>query len=265
MPFKLHEQEVPLYPQPFVETEAHLLVITTQRIVQFGDEGRRELAAGDVSFVGRVSERPLLVLGVLLALVGLPLLVSGAWVVLTGPGGFKLPSISLFKHKPALPSVEDDPAGPPPEDDEAEAADDSDEDGAAEGEAAAPHQPMSKTTGVALGAGGLLLLVGGALAARKRRHLVLVRGGTGVLRLQAKNANEQTQLLSTVQTMQTTAKAIAPAAATTAAPAAPAIEVDDGGDPLRALQELGAARAAGKVSDEEFHAKREVLLGRLKR
>lgn len=264
MPFKLHEQEVPLYPQPFVETEAHLLVITTQRIVQFGDEGRRELPAGDVSFVARVSQRPFVVLGVLLMLVGLPLLVSGAWVVLTGPGGFKLPSIALFKKKPALPSVEDDPAGPPPEDDEAEVAADSDDDAPAD-QAAAPHQPMSKAAGLALGVGGLLLLAGGALAARKQRHLVLVRGSSGMLSLSAKDEIEQTQLLSTVQTMQTTAKAMAPAAAAAAAPAATAVQVDDGGDPLKALQELGAARAAGKVSDDEFHAKREVLLSRLKR
>ena len=38
--------------------------------------------------------------------------------------------------------------------------------------------------------------------------------------------------------------------------------MDDGGDPVKALQELSAARAAGKISDDEFYALREILLER---
>ena len=40
--------------------------------------------------------------------------------------------------------------------------------------------------------------------------------------------------------------------------------MDDKGDPVKALQDLAMARQTGKIKDEEFQAKREVLLERIK-
>src|SRR5207302_1652547 len=108
-----------------------------------------------------------------------------------------------------------------------------------------------KPAGIALGAVGLLLLAGGLLAMARRAHYVLLRGGEAFLKLRARNEMEQTQLLATLQAAREAAKATPAPIATPAPPPAP--EVDDGGDPVKALQDLAAERAARKISDDDFH------------
>jgi hypothetical protein len=112
--------------------------------------------------------------------------------------------------------------------------------------------------------GGLLLLAGGVLLGMRQRHLVVLRSGGGAtLRLIAKNPSEQMMILSTVQAVQGASKGSTPAPAAPAPAAPKPVQVDDGGDPVKALQDLSTARAAGKLSEDEFYAKREVLLGRI--
>src|SRR5687767_2318204 len=86
MSIDLRPGENVFFPVPFAENEAHLLVITNQRVVQFGEEGRQELPAREVSFVGRLSERPFVALGVILAIIGLPLVGLGAYLFLSVKG-----------------------------------------------------------------------------------------------------------------------------------------------------------------------------------
>lgn len=257
MPIKLRPNEMAFYPAPFVESEANLLVVTNQRVVQFGDAGLEEMPARDLTHVGRVSERPTLVLGILLLVVGLPLVGFGAYLFLTSKGGLAVPTLPGLPTPGAAPTPaagSDDPAGPAANDDPAGEA-------APAAAAEAPSAPVdNRLIAVALAVPGLLLIAGGVLLARRQRHLLLLRGGDRVMTLKTDSKMQQTLLLSTVQAIQTGAKANAPAPAPAAAPK---VTVDDKGDPVKALQDLAAARQAGKIGDEEFVAKREILLGRI--
>jgi hypothetical protein len=257
MPFPLRPQEMPFYPQPFVETEVHLLVITNQRVVQFGDDGRQEIEARDVNFVGRVSERPWLIAGAVVALIGIPLLIVGAYLFLTAKGLPAMPAIpgvpAAAQAPAAPPSVNDDPAGPASDDPAAPAP----------SAPAGPTDPKTQMAeGLVLALLGFILGAGGGLAATRQRHVVLVRGSRAVIKINAKTQMEQAQILSTLQAVQQAGKA-APATAA-AAPAKPKVQVDDKGDPVKALQDLAAQRAAGKVSEDDFLAKREILLERVR-
>ncbi len=254
MPFALRPQEMPLYPQPFVESEVYLLVITNQRLVQFGDEGRQEMEAREVGFVGRMSQRPTLWPGLLLLLVSLPLLVLGVYLVATARGPLVAPAAATAAA-PANPA--DDPAGP---------ADDPAAPLASAASALLSDANWRRLEGAGLGLLGLALLVAGGLLASRQRHLVLVRGGQRMIKLRVASAMEQSQVLSTLGALQQAARAAPPTAASTPAAAAKPVpvEVDDQGDPVKALQELAAARAAGKVPEDEFVAKREVLLARVR-
>ncbi len=255
MALQLAPNENVFYPMPYVETEPNLLVITNQRIVNFGDEGKQELPAKQIQFVGRMSLRPLAIFGVILALAGLPLLGVGAYFIYTsGAIPVKLP----IPGAAAPPAAGDDPAAAPAEGESGEGDDPA-------GAAAAPTSGSGvshKLLGFIMTPVGLILLLLGALMTRLQRHYVLVRGEATAIQIRTKNTIEQTQILATVGALQSANKG---AAAPTKPAAAPApIKVDDKGDPVKALQELAAARSAGKVGEEEFQAKREILLERIK-
>ena len=259
MPFALRPQETAFFPAPFVDTEVHMLVITNQRVVQFSDDGKQEMEAREVSFVARTSERPLLLAGMIALLVGLPMLVIGVYLLVTaGPIALPaVPGVPAVPGAPAAPAAAaanpaDDPAGPAPGDDDLAAP---------PPETPKPSNPTSqRAIGVVLALLGFLLAAGGGLAGTRQRHMVLVRGGNKVIKIRAADKMEQTQILSTLSAVQSAGKA-APLPAQAAKAKAP---VDDGGDPVKALQDLGAKRASGKISEDEFVAKREVLLERLK-
>ena len=257
MSIPLQPDENVYFPMPYVEGEAHLLVITNQRVVHFGDAGKQEMPAKQIQFVGRLSTRPLVMVGIVLALVGLGVIGLGAyWIVTSGVlSGVKVPAL------PGAAAGDDPSVAGAPEEAPAEATAD-DPSGAAPA-AADPSSGSNKILGFVAAGGGLALLLVGGLLFRVERHFVLVRGGAVALQIKAATAMEQTQILATLGAIQSATKN-APAAPAPAAPAAPAVQVDDKGDPVKALQELAAARAAGKVSDDEFDAKREILLGRVR-
>lgn len=261
MPFPLRPQETAFYPQPFIETEVHMLVITNQRVVQFSDEGRQEIEAREVSFVGRVSERPLLIAGVIAVILGLPLLLFGVYQFVSA-GPLPIPAA------PGLPPIPPRPGAAPAAAPAANPGDDTpsedvDDPAAPKPEPVKVANPAGqRTTGVILVLVGFVVAAVGVLLATRQRHMVLVRGGPKVIKIRAADKMEQTQILSTLGAVQSAGKAAPAPAAAAAKPKAAA--VDDGVDPVKALQELGAKRAAGKISDDEFVAKREVLLEKLK-
>ena len=192
----------------------------------------------------------------MLAVVGLPLLVVGATLFVSVMGA-PLPTMPTLpggsKAAEATAPPGDDPAGPAPDDPSA-----------APVAAAGPSDPnVTRLEGVGVAVLGLLLVGGGALLATRRRYLVLLRGGNAMMQLPARDANEQMIILSTIQAIQSANKAAGPAPSSPAPAAPKPVEVDDGGDPVKALQELAAARSAGKVKEEEFQARREVLLARV--
>lgn len=240
------------YPMPYVEGEPHLLIITNQRVVHFGDAGKQELPAKNIQFVGRMSGRPYVALGIILALfVALPMIGVGVyWIVTSG---------ILSSVKVPVPIPGDDPSQP--QGDAPEGGDDP------SAEAAPPPSDsgVTKILGFVFVPIGLILIVVGFLLVRVQRHMVIVRGGQAVINIRAPSQMDQTQILATLGAVQTGSKGMA-AAAAAAAPAAAKkeVKVDDKGDPLKALQDLSAARAAGKVSEDEFHEKREILLARVR-
>ncbi len=252
MSIPLAPDENVFYPMPYVEGEPHLLVITNQRVVHFGDEGKQEMPARQIQFVGRLSTRPLVALGVVLALLALGLAGFGVYLVITSG------LLASAKAVATAPVAGDDPSQPQPE--EGAAADDP---SGAPAVAADAPSTGSKVGAVAATVGGLVLLLVGALMTRVQRHFVLLRGGPMAMQIRAKDPVEQTQILATVGALQSSAKG-APAPAAPAQPEKKKVEVDDKGDPVKALQDLAAARAAGKVSDDEFDEKREILLARVR-
>ena len=270
MPFPLRPQESVFFPQPFVETEVHMLVISNQRVVQFSDEGKQEMEAREVNFVGRVSERPLVLPGLIALLVGVPMVIIGIYLIVTA-GPLTLPQVPGVPALPGMPGVPPGlpgmpgaapaAAAAPAEDDPAGAASDDEEGAEPKPKKEEPSTPGNhRVLGLVLVLLGFVLAAVGGLLASRQRHVVLVRGGPKVIKIRAADRMEQTQILSTLQAVQTSGKASAPAAQ----PAKPKVQVEDGGDPVKALQELAAKRANGKIGEDEFVAKREVLLEKLK-
>ena len=81
MPFSPQPAEVVLYPAPFVPTEHHELVISNQRVVQFAPTAMgaghpvAEFPLAKIEFVGRMTERPSAVLGIVSVIVGFVFLI----------------------------------------------------------------------------------------------------------------------------------------------------------------------------------------------
>jgi len=81
MPFSPQPTEVVLYPAPFVPTEHHELVISNQRVVQFAPTAMgaghpvAEFPLEKIQFVGRMTERPSAVLGIVSVIVGFVFLI----------------------------------------------------------------------------------------------------------------------------------------------------------------------------------------------
>src|SRR5438128_263642 len=78
MGIELKKGENVYFPAPYVPSEPALLLVTDQRIIYFGQEGREEMEAKKVSFVGRLQGRPYIWLCVVMALVGAPLFLYAA-------------------------------------------------------------------------------------------------------------------------------------------------------------------------------------------
>jgi hypothetical protein len=182
MGIPLRPQETVIYPQPYVENQPYKLIITSQRIVDI-HEGLKEVDAAKLTFVGRLSDRPLLKLSVLLAMIALPLLII-AGVNYLG-----------IRNKPtAVPPDETRPWIV--EKLKADVAD----------------VKSTKITCIVLAAIGALCALG-AKKTFKKKHYVMIQGSGKVLKIPTKDEAEQNQILVTVQGAQSSAKAMANAAA----------------------------------------------------
>lgn len=171
MALQLKPGESVIFPAPYVPTEPALTLVTTTRIVNFGDEGRIEMDLSKVSFTGKLSTRPLLVLGIILALIGAPLVLYGAY------NWNRVKGMPTFEEQPPPPGIEaEDPAD-------------------------------VRIKAVIFAVVGALFVGAAYLSAKKIRWLVLCRGDGKMMRIIVKDEMQQTQLLMTLQAMVQGAKA----------------------------------------------------------
>jgi hypothetical protein len=170
---ELRPQETVFFPAPYDENEYAPLIITSQRVLQMEGDKRREIDGGKISFVGRSSTRPLIFIGLFFVLSGLPMAGYGAYLWISVLG------MPTFEEKP--PSVEDPGFEDP---------------------------GKVRITAIIFAAIGLVLIAIGLLLAKRKRHIVIVRGDKKVLKLKVKDKTAQQQVMMTVQAMMQAAKAI---------------------------------------------------------
>jgi hypothetical protein len=173
MGIELKKGENVFYPAPYVPSEPALIIITDKRVVYFGDDGRQEMEANKVSFVGRISGRPFLVACILMALIGLPLAGYGAWM------WYSVKDMKTFAESPPMTEeVEyEDPA-------------------------------ITRIKAIVIGGLGAVLAVGAWYLIKRKRYYVVVRGGQELIRLRVPDEMKQTQIIMTIQAMQQAAKAM---------------------------------------------------------
>lgn len=170
MAIQLQPNETVLFPAPYVPTDPALTIITTNRIVNFGDDGRVEVPMSKVTFSGKITGRPFLVIGIILALFGAPFVVYGAlqWNSVRG--------LPTFEEQPPPPGVEaTDPAD-------------------------------VRIKAVIFAVFGALFIGGGYLCVKKIRYLVMCRGDGKMIKLKVKDEMQQNQVLMTIQAMLNAAK-----------------------------------------------------------
>jgi hypothetical protein len=191
MGIELKKGENVFYPAPYVPSEPALLIVTDQRIINFGDEGRQELESKKVTFVGRQSTRPYLWMCIVMALVGAPILLYAAnnWFGVVGD----TPAVKDMKNFSDQTITEDTGAEDP---------------------------LVTKIKTIALGAFGAALLFVAFKLVKKKRWIVVIRGGQDLMKVIVPDETKQTQVVMTIQAMQQSAKAIADAKAKQAAPPA---------------------------------------------
>lgn len=221
MPFQPQPEEVVLFPAPFVPTEAHQLVISNKRIVQFAPEGLypvAEFPIDKIEHVGRMSERPNKILGIVAGLVGIVFVIVFAAKL--------LPEV-LYAGAPAKPTSSDsaDSADGDKGDDGIEGRDANDDDPFDDGKDGKDKENvrekaskrLKKVKAVQLGwpgftegvIVGFLFLIGGAvslLVARslygKEVHMIFCRVGQIVYPIQVRDGIQQNQVLATIQAAQ---------------------------------------------------------------
>jgi hypothetical protein len=170
---EMRPQETVFYPAPYDETVVAPVVITNQRVIVMGREGRHELDAKKITFIGRASSRPLIFLGLFFLLSGLPVVGYGAYLWWTVHG---MPTFEEQKPAEDMPSFED------------------------------PGVVRWKAIGFFV-AGAVCLLLGLVLAARQR-HVVVCRADKRVLKLRVKDKTTQNQVMMTVQSVLNAVKAM---------------------------------------------------------
>ncbi len=193
MGIELNKGENVFFPAPYVPSEPALLIVTDKRIVNFGPEGRQEMEASKVSFVGRLNGRPYILLCVLMVLAGAPLFLYAAnqWYGLIGD----TPAVKDMKNFSEQTITE---------------------------ETGAEDPMITKIKTIAMAAVGAALMFVAWRLVKKKRWVVMVRGGDQMMKMQVADEMKQTQVVMTIQAMQQTAKAMKNAKAAGAAPPAPA-------------------------------------------
>jgi hypothetical protein len=187
MGIELKKGENVFYPAPYVPSEPAMIVITDKRVVYFGAEGRQEVAADKVSFVGRTSGRPFLVACIIMVLVGLPLAGWGAWM------WYSVKDMKTFAESPPITEEVDyeDPA-------------------------------ITRIKAIVIGGVGALLVAGAYFLIKKKRYIVMIRAGQELVRMIVPDEMKQTQILMTIEAMQKTVKAMKAGPPPSAAPPAKA-------------------------------------------
>lgn len=198
MAFAALTHENILFPVPYAENEEHPLIITNQRIVQRNATGAVELPTKEVHFVGRQIVRPRLPLGIMLLLLALPLIGFGAYELYTVWGMTAASPLSIF-------GVHDDAPAEATPDAVAQAP---------EGEDPIDWPRtvlLTRLGGVALLVAALGCALGARRLIRKKRYYIVCRGQKRMLKIEAKDEIQQTQIMVTVSAV----KGKAPAASAT--------------------------------------------------
>lgn len=219
MPFDLQPGEQALFPSPFVPTEQHRLVVTTQRLVRFSADGPfpvGETKVARIDFVGRQTERPYVVLAVIMGLVALLLVIGGAAKVLPAV-------LQAGANKPATGPVEEVIETGRTKDDDFPSEVEGKEDPKKKLKAGAERLQKLKsiqlgvpqfTTEVILGIlmvlGGIGLAFGTRVAFRRQRHLVYCTAEGVVQPLEVESKELQDRVLGAIQMAQQIAKAAGP-------------------------------------------------------
>jgi len=185
MAFAALPHENILFPVPYAENEEHPVIITNQRIVQRHAGGAVELPTKEVHTVGRHVVRPRLPIGVMLLALALPFIGFGGWTLYDNWSYTAASPLSLL-------GVHDDaPAEATPQ---------------ALQEAPEGEDPIDwprtvlliRIAGIALLAGALGCALGARKLIRKKRYYVVCRGGKRLVKIEAKDEIQQTQIMVTV-------------------------------------------------------------------
>jgi hypothetical protein len=181
MPLELKLHENVLFPMPYVPTEQNLFIVTNQRVIHYGENGHTEIPSSDVAFVGRLMVRPRQLFGVLCLLAALPLIVVAIWQLSTVWGMESAGPLALFSSSDAP-----DPDAPPPP----------------EGADPTVNWPLvvlkTRILVIALAICGAGLVLGGLKLLKKKHYFVICRGAQRVVKVQAKDEIQQTQILMTI-------------------------------------------------------------------
>jgi hypothetical protein len=186
MAFKAAAHENILFPVPYAENEQHKLIITTQRIVQTSDAGSVEVPTMEVGFVGRNVIRPRMPLAVALIVLAIPLVVFGAYEIISVWGYEAASPTDLFSSS----SDDTDTAAPPVPDSNAP-------------EGMSPEQwKKSVLISRIIGALCLLVALGMGIVARKqwkvKRYFIMCKTAKRLMRIEAKDEVQQTQIMVTI-------------------------------------------------------------------
>ena len=174
-----------LFPVPYAENEEHPLIITNQRLVQRNVHGQVELPTKEVHFVGRQVVRPRLPPGIMLLALAIPLIVLGIYEISSVWGMTAASPLSLVGVK------DDAPAEATPD---------------AVREAPEGEDPLDWPRNVLLtriyGAlallGALGCLIGARRLIKKKRYYIVCRGNQRLMKIEAKDEIQQTQIMVTV-------------------------------------------------------------------
>jgi hypothetical protein len=219
MPFEPQAGEAILFPAPFVPTEHQQLVITNKRVVQFAPEGVypvAEFPIEKIEHVGRMSERPNRVLGIVSFIVGLVFFIVFVAKVLPQ---------AMYAGAPGKSDVSAEGSDGPEDGIEGRDANDDDtfENGKEHKENVRDQatKRLQKVKEVKFGwpgftedvivgflfliGGGIALLIGRSLY-RKETHTVFCRVGQIVYPLIVRDSIQQNSVLATIQAAQQGAK-----------------------------------------------------------
>jgi hypothetical protein len=187
MAFKAAAHENILFPVPYAENEQHKLIITTQRIISTTDAGSMEVPTIEVGFVGRNVVRPRLALAVALIVLAVPLVIFGAYEIISVWGYEAAAPTDLFSSSS---SDDTDTAAPPAPDPNAP-------------EGMSPDEwKKAVLVNRIIGAVCLLSALGMGIVARKmwkvKRYFITCKTVKRMMKIEAKDEVQQTQIMVTI-------------------------------------------------------------------